>query len=110
MGGPRFGPAASATVKSDSFQRRFARTLRTRGDPDTLGHMTLWSVVVGFVELQGIKAHLRGLTGKMHADWNHNWKAFRIQAALESSLSLSLSLSLLPSSLPHLRGNVVSAL
>lgn len=67
----------------------------------------LWSAVVRFVELQGIKTHLRELIVKMHVDWNCNWKAFGIRWALKSSLSLSFSL---PSPPSHLRSSVVSAL
>lgn len=55
-----------------------------------LQHVSLWSIVAGYAEMRGIKAHLRGLTVKMQVDWNCNWKAFRIHGALESSLSHSL--------------------
>ena len=66
-------------MKSDSFKWSFTRKLeRTPGDPDTPKHMSLWRATVGFVELQGIKTHLRELIVKMHVDWNCNWKAFGI--------------------------------
>lgn len=46
------------------------------------------------------KSHLKGLTARMHMDWNCNWKALRIQKPLEAA-SLSILVPLLPSPLPH---------
>lgn len=50
---------------------RMERGARRAG---ALQHVGMWSAVVGFVESQGIKAHLRGFILKMRVDWSCSQK------------------------------------